>query len=83
MKLKILEMIIKLSDNQNITSSIILKKIKDENDESYLELKLRDDFELDSLKLAVLAVKIEDQFNVDVFKESFPITVNDILNKLK
>lgn len=71
MKYKVLEIIKTVSD---INFDI--------NDENSFNLKLRDDLNLDSLKLAVIAVKIEDQFATDVFKDSFPITINDIITKL-
>ena len=46
------------------------------------ESKLRQDLGLDSLALAELAVRIEARFNIDVFEDSIPKTVNEIINKL-
>jgi len=47
------------------------------------ESRLRDDLGLDSLRLAVLAVKIEAEFGVDVFKDSIPVTVGDIEERIR
>ena len=46
------------------------------------ESNLRQDLGLDSLALAELAVRIEARFNIDVFEDSIPKTVNEIINKL-
>lgn len=45
--------------------------------------RLRDDLGLDSLQLAVLAVKIEAEFGVDVFKDSIPVMVGDIVERIR
>jgi acyl carrier protein len=44
---------------------------------------LRTDFGFDSLDLAELTVRIEKEFNIDVFATGLVLTVNDILNKLR
>ena len=44
--------------------------------------KLKIDLGLDSLALAELAVRIEARFKMDVFEDSIPETVEDIINKL-
>lgn len=43
---------------------------------------LRDDLGLDSIALAELAVRIEDEFDVDVFEDGLVHTVEEILNKI-
>ena len=44
---------------------------------------LLDDLNLDSLMLAVLTVKIKEEFGVDIFEHNFPKTFGDILNILE
>jgi len=60
--------------NQDVvrTSEIII------NNES----SLRQDLGLDSLALAELAVRIETRFGLDVFEDSIPETVSEIINRL-
>ena len=43
---------------------------------------LRDDLSMDSLALAELSVRIEDEFDVDVFEDGLVATVAEILEKL-
>jgi len=43
---------------------------------------LQNDLGLDSLALAELAVRIEMKFNLDVFENSIPLTVEDVINEL-
>ena len=44
---------------------------------------LRDDLELTSFDLAELKVKIEDEFDVDIFEDGLVSTVGEIFVKLK
>jgi len=62
-----------------------IKKIWIENNEKVLDIdnitdekKLRDDLNLKSIELAVLTVRIEDLFDVDIFENSFPKTFGEI-----
>ena len=43
---------------------------------------LRNDLGMDSLDLAELTVRIEAEYDVDIFEEGVVVTVGDILNKL-
>jgi acyl carrier protein len=43
---------------------------------------LRDDLSMDSLALAELSVRVEDEFDVDVFEDGLVSTVAEILEKL-
>lgn len=43
---------------------------------------LRDEVGLDSFSLALLTVKIEDEFGIDIFENSFPQTISDIMDTL-
>ena len=45
--------------------------------------RLRDDLGFDSLDLAEITVRIEDEFDVDIFEDGFVRTVSEILAKLK
>jgi len=46
------------------------------------ESHLKDHIGLDSLGLAMLTVKLEDEFGIDVFEDGLVFTVSDILDKL-
>jgi acyl carrier protein len=46
------------------------------------ESNLKDDIGLDSFELAMLTVQIEDKFGVDIFENSFPQTISDIIEIL-
>ena len=46
------------------------------------EMRLREDLDLDSFDLAELTVKIEDEFDIDIFEDGLVLTVGEILNKL-
>lgn len=43
---------------------------------------LRDDLELDSLDLAELTVRIEAEFDVDVFKDGLVGTIGELVEKI-
>ena len=43
---------------------------------------LRNDLELDSLDLAELTVRIEVEFDVDIFADGFVTTVGEIMDKI-
>ena len=44
---------------------------------------LRSDIGFNSFDLAELTVRIEDEFDIDIFEDGIVSTVGDILNKLK
>ena len=46
------------------------------------ETNLREDLGLDSLALAELAVRIEEQYDIDVFEDGIVHTVGEIIRKL-
>jgi acyl carrier protein len=66
--------------------SIIRDILSDENMESEMEIaestKLKEDLGFDSLMLAVLTVKIENEFDVDVFEDGLIFTVAEIFSKI-
>jgi len=47
------------------------------------DLLLRDDLGFDSLDLAEITVRIEDEFGVDIFEDGFVVNVGEILEKIK
>jgi len=46
------------------------------------EMHLRNDIGFDSLDLAELTVRIEAEYDIDIFEEGIVNTVNEILEKL-
>jgi len=66
--------------------SIIRDILSDENMESEMKIiestKLKEDLGFDSLMLAVLTVKIENEFDVDVFEDGLVFTVGEIFSKI-
>lgn len=66
----------------------IINIIKDNQDEKKLtnltkEMNLREDIGFDSLDLAELTVRIEKEFNVDVFEDGLVNTIQEILEKIE
>ena len=47
------------------------------------EMKLREDLNLTSFDLAELTVKIEDEFDIDIFEDGLVNTVGEIFEKLQ
>lgn len=47
------------------------------------ETKLREDLNLTSFDLAELTVKIEDEYDIDIFEDGLVNTVGEILAKLE
>lgn len=47
------------------------------------EMKLREDLSLSSFDLAELTVKIEDEFDIDIFEDGLVSTVGEIFAKLE
>ena len=65
----------------------IIKTIKKNKQDKPVEtltekMRLREDLNLDSFDLAELTVKIEDEFDIDIFEDGLVLTVGEILNKL-
>ena len=64
-------------------SNFIKKNKQDKPVETLTEkMRLREDLNLDSFDLAELTVKIEDEFDIDIFEDGLVLTVGEILNKL-
>jgi len=78
-----------MTDLKNIEQKIfaIINEVADENDKIVIKqfnmnLDLRDDFGLDSLDLAELTVKVEEEFGVDVFADGLVSKIQEIINKI-
>ena len=66
-----------------IMNAIIVKKGRDPLKKLEADMMLRENLGLDSLDLAELTVRIEDEFDVDIFEDSFVRTVGEILEKIQ
>jgi acyl carrier protein len=69
---------------------VIVNDIAEENgkkslgkDEISPDLDLRQDFLLDSLDLAELTVRIEDEFDIDVFEDGLVSKIAEIVAKIE
>jgi acyl carrier protein len=51
-------------------------------DELNPEMKLREDLGLTSFDLAELTVKIEDEYDIDIFEDGLVSNIGEIFNKL-
>jgi acyl carrier protein len=47
------------------------------------DMKLREDLHLDSLELAELTVRIEKEFNIDIFEDGIVTTIGEIIKKIE
>ncbi|NDP22420.1 MAG: acyl carrier protein [Paludibacter sp.] len=72
MEKKILELVNTVLNNRG---KKLLKKIKP-------GMSLRNDLDLDSLDLAELTVRIEVEYDIDIFEDGIVNTVGEIYNKL-
>lgn len=70
---KLLEIINKVRKNKSLN----------ELDTVDITLDLRNDLGFDSLDLAELTVRIEDEYNIDIFEDGIVNTVGEICSKLK
>jgi len=73
MESKVLEIINQIRENKGLDKLNSLNK----------DLKLRDDLEFTSFDLAELTVRIEDEFDIDIFEDGFISTVGEIYTKLE
>jgi acyl carrier protein len=65
-----------------IIKEVLSDNSKELKSEFNRETSLRRDLNFDSFDLAVLTVKIEDEFDVDIFEDGIVDTVSEIFNKL-
>lgn len=73
MELKLLEIINEIRVAKNMTP---IESIS-------VNTKLREDLNLTSFDLAELTVKIEDEFDIDIFEDGLVNTVGEIIAKLE
>jgi acyl carrier protein len=66
----------------SIFNTILQNKDKTPLENLNRTLTLREDLGLDSLDLAELTVRIESEFDVDVFKDGFVNSIDEIMVKL-
>lgn len=66
-----------------IINTVLANRTKEKVPMLSPELNLRDDIGFDSLDLAELTVRLEAEFDVDIFEEGLVKTVGEVLEKLK
>lgn len=66
----------------DIINEILLAKGMNAVSELTHQMNLRDDLGLTSFDLAELTVKIEDEFDIDIFEDGLVNTIGEIYNKL-
>lgn len=67
---------------------IIINEMFEEAGQNLIEevkgsLHLRDDLNMDSLMLAELTVRIEDEFDVDIFEDGIVQTLGEVITKIE
>ena len=72
MQEKVLSIINEIRTAKNLDSVIVFEQ----------DMRLRDDLGFTSFDLAELTVKIEDEFDIDIFEDGLVTTVGEILIKL-
>lgn len=65
-----------------IMNTVLENRTKEKLSEITSDLNLRDDIGFDSLDLAELTVRIEAEYDIDVFEDGVVNTVGEILEKL-
>ena len=73
MKEKVLEIINQIRASTDLTTVLTLKASDD----------LRNDLDLTSFDLAELTVRIEDEFDIDIFEDGLVNTIGEVLAKLE
>lgn len=73
MKEKVLEIINQIRASKDLTIVLTLKASDD----------LRNDLDLTSFDLAELTVRIEDEFDIDIFEDGLVNTIGEVLAKLE
>ena len=73
MKEKVLEIINQIRAIKALTTVLTLKASDD----------LRNDLDLTSFDLAELTVRIEDEFDIDIFEDGLVNTIGEVLAKLE
>jgi len=66
----------------NIVNTVLKNRGKEQIKKINKKSNLRNDFGFDSLDLAELTVRIEAEFNIDIFEDGIVNTIGEILAKL-
>lgn len=66
-----------------IINTVLTNRNKETVSEIRPEMHLGEDIGLDSLDLAELTVRIEAEFDVDIFEEGIISTIEEVVEKLK
>jgi|TARA_B110000037_G_scaffold222702_1_gene298989 acyl carrier protein len=72
MKIKVLKIINSIRESKGLS---LLEELKP-------DMTLRNDLSLDSLELAELTVRIEDEFGIDIFEDKIIYSIDELFNKL-
>ncbi|MDD1503978.1 phosphopantetheine-binding protein [Lysinibacillus sp. CNPSo 3705] len=67
---------------------LIINEMREESGYELIEsleatMDLREDLQLDSLMLAELTVRIEDEFDIDIFEDGIVQTIGEIIVKIE
>ena len=65
-----------------IMNTVLENRTKEKLSELTSDLNLRDDIGFDSLDLAELTVRIEAEYDVDIFEDGIVNTVGEVFEKL-
>lgn len=68
---------------ENIINTVLMNRGKTKVNSITIGSSLRDDLGLDSLDLAELTVRIEAEYDVDIFEDGVVATVGEILAKVQ
>ncbi|MCT4591244.1 MAG: phosphopantetheine-binding protein [Carboxylicivirga sp.] len=66
-----------------IMNTVLENRAKEKIETLTPELHLRNDIGFDSLDLAELTVRIEAEYDIDIFEDGIVNTVSEVLDKLK
>lgn len=66
-----------------IINLILVKNGKKTINEFLPSISLRNDLEFDSLDLAELTVRLEDEFDVDIFENGIVDTLEEVLSQIQ
>ncbi len=66
-----------------IMNTVLENRTKEKIESINPEMHLRNDIGFDSLDLAELTVRIEAEYDIDIFEDGIVNTVGEILEKLK
>lgn len=72
-----------ITDLERIISSVLQNRGKKPPHSITRETRMREDLGMDSLDLAELTVKIEAEYDIDIFADGLVNTVDEILKKFE